>query len=76
MTSKNIRVSPQIEKEINTQIHQMLENRIVRPLNSPWASRVIPRDQEIWKLRSAVDYRALNNCTKKDSYLIPEVRDI
>ena len=74
--AKNIRVSPQIEKEINTQIQQMLENAIVRPSNSPWVSRVILVTKKDGTQRFAVDYRALNNCTKKDSYPIPEVRDI
>ena len=74
--AKNIRVSPQIEKGINTQIHQMLENRILRQSNSPWASEVILVTKKEGTQRFAVDYQALNNCTKKDSYPIPEVRDI
>ena len=36
--AKNIGVSPQVENEINTQVQQMLENGLVKPSKSPWAS--------------------------------------
>ena len=70
------RVCPRTEKEIRVQIEQMLENRIIRPSNSPWASRVILVQKKDGSLRFAIDYRALNDVTKKDSYPIPEMKDI
>ena len=65
--AKNVRVSPQAEHEINTQVSQMLANGIIRPSMSPWANRVILVRRKDQTLRFAVDYRGLNDVTKKDS---------
>ena len=69
-------VSPQAEQEINNQIHQILGNGIIRPSSSPWASRVIIVQKKDGTTRFAIDYRELNDLTKKDSYPIPEMKDI
>ena len=74
--AKGMRVSPQAEQSINTQVRQMLRNGIIRPSNSPWCSRVILVEKKDGTMRFAVDYRSLNNETKRYSYLLPEVRDI
>ena len=74
--ANNIRVSPQTEREINEQVEQMLSNGIIRPSISPWASRVILVRKKDQTLRFAVDYRGLNDVTIKDSYPLPEFRDI
>ena len=70
------RVSPQAEREINHQIYQMLDNGIIRPSSSPWASRVILVQKRDGTTRFAIDYRALDDVTWKDSYPIPEMKDI
>ena len=36
-----LRVSPEIEAEVARQINEMLQNNIIRPSTSPWASQVI-----------------------------------
>ena len=54
----------------------MLSNGIIRPSASPWASRVILVKKKDQTLRFAVDYRSLNDITTKDSYPLPEVKDI
>ena len=54
----------------------MLRNKIIRPSASPWASHVILVRKKDGSLRFAVDYRGLNDVTKKDSYPLPEVKDI
>ena len=54
----------------------MLQNGIVGPSASPWASRIILVRKKDGSTRFAVDYRSLNDVTKKDSYPIPELRDI
>ena len=70
------RVSPQTERDINIQIEQMLDNGVIRPSTSPWASRVILIRKKDNTLRFAVDYRALNYVTRKDAYPIPKMKDI
>ena len=74
--AKSIRVSPQVEAEINVQIGQMLRNGIIRPSSSPWASRVILVRKKDNSYRFAVNYRAVNDSTKKDSYPLPDIKDI
>ena len=74
--ARNVRVSPQVEKEINIQVTQMLENGVIQPSSSPWASRVILVQKKDKTYRFAVDYRAVNDQTKKDSYPLPDIKDI
>ena len=74
--AKYVRVAPRTEREINNQIDQMLANGVIRPSTSPWASRVILVQKKDGTTRFAVDYRALNDITKKDAYPIPEMKDI
>ena len=54
----------------------MLDNGIIQPSSSPWASRVILVQKRDGTTRFAIDYRALNDVTRKDSYPIPEMKDI
>ena len=54
----------------------MLENGIVRPSCSPWEARVVLVEKKDKSLRFAVDYRGLNDITRKDAYPIPYVRDM
>ena len=70
------RVSPQIEDIITQQVEEMLKNGIIKPSSSPWASRVILITKRDGGIRYAVDYRALNSITRKDSYPMPIVRDM
>ena len=73
--SKRFRMSPQEEKEIEQQADEMLRNNVARESNSPWASNVIlVRQGE--KTRFAIDYTKLNDATVKDSYPMPNVKDI
>ena len=46
----------------------MLENNIVIKSTSPWAARAILFRKRDQTLRFVVDYRGLNEMTKKDSY--------
>ena len=54
----------------------MLENGIIRPSSSSWASRVILVKKKYGTHRFAVDYRDLNDVTKRDAYLMPDTRDV
>ena len=66
--SRPLRVSPEIEAEVSKQIDEMLENGIIRPSSSSWASRVTHR--------FTVDCRDLNDVTKRDAYPMPDPRDV
>ena len=71
--SRPLRVSPEIEAEVSKQIDEMLEN------SSSWASRVIlvkKKDGSHGTHRFTVDYRDLNDVTKRDAYPMPDPRDV
>ena len=74
--AKYNRVDPWTEQEIEKQVNQMLTNGIIQQSNSPWASRVILVQKKDGAKRFVVDFRALNDGTKKDSYPLPDIRDI
>jgi len=49
---------------------------LIKPSNSPWSSPVVVVEKKNGKLRLCVDYRKLNNVTKKDSYPLPRIDDM
>ena len=53
----------------------MLNNKVIQPSQSPWASRIVLVKKKDGKLRFCVDYRALNSITKKDVYPLPRIDD-
>ena len=59
-------------EEVRQHIQEMLDREAIWPSQSPWCNTVIL----VWKkdgtLRFCIDFRHLNACTKKDSYLIPK----
>ncbi len=73
---KQKRISPAMEEEINKQLNEMLDNDICRPSSSPWSSRVILVKKKDGSMRFVVDYRDLNDVTKKDAYPMPNLKDI
>lgn len=70
------RYSHSQKSEIETQVSVMLDEGIVRPSQSPYASPVllVKKHDGTWRL--CVDYRALNAVTIKDRYPIPNIDDL
>ena len=70
------RFPPGWEREIEVQVQEMLANGVCRPSKSPWASNVVLVRKRDGTLRFAIDYRKLNDVTKKDAYSLPDIQTI
>lgn len=69
-------LSPALQKEVNTELEQMLKDDIIEPSNSPWSSPIVMIKKKTGCWRFCVDYRALNKVTIADSYPLPYVSSI
>ena len=58
---------------IDKQVDQMLQQNVIEPASSPWCSNVVLVRKKDNSLRVAIDYRRLNNVTRKDSYPLPHI---
>ena len=69
------RVSPDVKKEIDRQVDEMLEKGIIRESVSPWSSPVVLVKKKDGSYRFCVDFRKVNKVTKVDSFPMPLVAD-
>jgi len=69
---------------IDQQVEEMLAHDIIEPTASPWASNVVlvkrkaddnTTNGNAGKVRFCLDYRRLNDVTRKDSYPLPRIED-
>ena len=67
------RIPVQYRAEVEGMINDMLANKVIRPSNSPWASPVVLVKKKDGSLRLCVDYRKLNQVTRKDSFPLPRI---
>lgn len=58
-----------IEKEFK----KMLEDDIIEPSSSPWASPILLVTKKDGSIRFCIDYRQLNSVTRKDAYPLPRI---
>ena len=68
-------------KEIMTQVQDMLQHGILQPSNSPHAAEIVmakkkDSDGKFTGWRLCLDYRLLNRHTVKDAYPIPRITDL
>lgn len=61
--------------EAARRITDMHERGIIEPSTSPWSSPVVLVRKKDGSTHFSVDYRKLNNITKKDSYPLPSIDD-
>ena len=69
------RVPPALYEEIKEHLREMLEIGAIRESKSPWSSNVVIVRKVDGSIRFCIDFRKLNNRTKKDAYGIPKIED-
>ena len=57
-------------------VREMLDDGVIRPSRSPWASPITLVPKKDGTTRFCVDYRKLNDITVKDTYPLPLIQDI
>ncbi|VDI58268.1 Hypothetical predicted protein [Mytilus galloprovincialis] len=63
----------EIQELEKLEVNRMLDKGIIEPSSSLWASNIVLVMKKNGSPRCCVDYRILNDVTKKDSYPIPRV---
>jgi len=59
--------------EIDNQVDGLLENGLIQPAASPWASNIVLVKKKDGSFCLYVDYRRLNSVTYQDSYPLPHI---
>lgn len=70
------RIPPAMFEEIRNHLQMLLDANIIRKSSSPFSSNVVIVRKKDNKLRMCIDYRQLNQRTKKDAYALPRIEKI
>ena len=62
-------------EDCTKEVERLLDMGLISPSVSPWASPVVMVKKKDNSWRFCIDYRRLNNVTKKDSYPLPRIDD-
>ena len=61
---------------IKAMIDDFKRRGIVRNSNSPWASALCPVRKKDGSIRMCIDFRRLNDATRKDNFLLPTLQEL
>ena len=60
---------------VQDEIAKMLDRGVIEPCDGPWASPIVLVAKKGGELRFCVDFRELNEVTRKDAYPLPRIED-
>ena len=69
-------VSPAKQAIIDAELRQLLDQGVIEPSKSAWSSPILLVPKKDGSYRFCVDYRRLNQVTKKDAYPLPYISSI
>lgn len=69
-------IPPKDFEDCRQHMKGLLDAKLIRPSNSPFASPIVLVRKKNGALRMCIDYRKLNARTVKDSYSIPKIEDL
>lgn len=64
------------QRKLEAEVMTLLENGLIRPSGSPWASPVVLVSNADGGVRLCVDYRRLNGITKPDPFPLPRIDEL
>ena len=67
------RLAPSQREIAKKEINKMLDRGTIEPSDSPWAAPIVLVAKKDGTTRFCVDYRKLNNVTRKDAYPLPRI---
>ena len=69
------RVPMHQQETVRQHVEEMLQHGVVRPSISPWAAPIVLVRKKDGTTRFCMDYRKLNDVTRKDAYPLPRIDD-
>ena len=70
------KTAPKENDFIKNEIDEMLEQDLIQPSTSPWSFPVVVVKKKNGKFRFCVNYKPLNDVTKKNNYPLPRIDEI
>ena len=63
-----------LRQELDQAMEDLIEKDLIEPSNSPWCAPIVLVRKKDGTLRTCIDYRQLNDISKKDSYPTPSAQ--
>ena len=73
---KNYRMSPKVHEALLGEIKKLLDNELIEPSASEWCNPVVMARKSDGTYRLCIDFRKVNEVSKKDAYPLPHMTDI
>ena len=69
-------LNPNMRKELEKQVNDMLTNDLIQPSTSEYASPVVLVKKKDGSIRFCCDFRKLNAASRRDSYPLPRISEV
>lgn len=75
--SRPYRYAPHIQTEIRKQVHEMLDQGVIKESISPWSFPVVmvPKAHSPGSYRFAINFKKLNDICPRDNFPLPNIND-